>query len=122
MPIVINTTRTTRAAPIIPTFNGTYDAQELRPFEGRPGSMQAHALPSRRDNLLRWPDGRITTLEGAPAVEKDHAYALPVIPTRHQIATAAKSKAKDLKDAERRMRRANMGPKDGAAVPTDYIY
>lgn len=24
-----------------------YDGKELKPFEGRPGSMDAHALPSR---------------------------------------------------------------------------
>lgn len=26
---------------------GTYDGAELRPFEGRPGAMDAYALPSR---------------------------------------------------------------------------
>lgn len=27
--------------------NGTYDGKELRPYEGRPGAMDAYALPSR---------------------------------------------------------------------------
>lgn len=94
MPIVINTTRTTRAAPIIPMFNGTYDGAELRAFADRASAMQAHGLPSRRGNLLRWPDGRLTDLEGKPATEAEPAYTLPTKPlTTLQAAKAAKDEA-----------------------------
>ena len=29
-----------------PFLRGTYDGQELKPFDGRPGAMDAHRLPS----------------------------------------------------------------------------
>lgn len=32
--------------------SGTYDGAELRPFDGRPGSMDAYALPSRVGDKL----------------------------------------------------------------------
>ena len=37
---------------------GTYAGAELRPFVGRPGSMDAFALPSRMSNRLVYRDGR----------------------------------------------------------------
>lgn len=43
-----------------------YPCPELRPFTGRPGAMQAFALPSRVNHRLYHPDGRITGLQGEP--------------------------------------------------------
>ena len=37
---------------------------DLRAQVPRPGSTAAAALPSRVGRTLRWPDGRITTLDG----------------------------------------------------------
>ena len=36
----------------------TYDGAELRPFEGRPGALDAFAWPSRYGNRLVYRDGR----------------------------------------------------------------
>lgn len=80
MAILIHTTRTPREKAIIPMFNGTYMGEELRPFEGRRSAMQAHALPSRRGDALRWPDGRITDLHGNAYTEKEASSTLPVFP------------------------------------------
>ena len=41
---------------------GTYSGAELRPFAGRPGAMDAFALPSRMGNRLHYRDGRVETL------------------------------------------------------------
>lgn len=35
-----------------------YDGAELRPFTGRPGAMDAFALPSRAMGRRKWRDGR----------------------------------------------------------------
>lgn len=40
-----------RAEPYVPV--------ELRPFDGRPGAMDAFALPSRAGNRRTWRDGRV---------------------------------------------------------------
>lgn len=42
----------------------TAGSGDLRPPVPRPGSTAAAALPSRVGSTLRWPDGRITTLDG----------------------------------------------------------
>lgn len=39
-----------------------YQAPELRPFTGRPGAMHAYTLPSRANQHLTWPDGRVTEM------------------------------------------------------------
>lgn len=55
---------------------GRYEGDELKPFEGRPGAMDAFALPSRRDNYLSWPDGRFTDLRGNEIEEPGWRAAL----------------------------------------------
>ena len=51
-----------------PTSNGTarqlYTGAELAPYSGRPGAMDAFALPSRMFDTLRYRDG--TTKEAKP--------------------------------------------------------
>lgn len=37
---------------------GDYDGKEMRPYDGRPGSNDALALPSRIGNTLHYRDGR----------------------------------------------------------------
>ena len=41
---------------------GTYSGAEMRPFAGRPGAMDAFALPSRMGQRLHYRDGRVETL------------------------------------------------------------
>ena len=57
-----------RATPRLMAFSSYtpdgYDGAELKPYAGRPGTAQVHALPSRMGNRLRYPDGRITDLSG----------------------------------------------------------
>ena len=38
---------------------GTYAGAELQPFAGRPGAMDAYALPSRTFDKRRYRDGRV---------------------------------------------------------------
>jgi hypothetical protein len=38
-----------------------YQGEELLPFDGRPGAMDAFALPSRRSDGLHYPSGRVHT-------------------------------------------------------------
>ena len=38
---------------------GTYAGAELQPFSGRPGAMDAYALPSRTSNKRIYRDGRV---------------------------------------------------------------
>lgn len=38
---------------------GTYSGAELQPFAGRPGAMDAYALPSRRFDQRQYRDGRV---------------------------------------------------------------
>ena len=47
--------------------NGNYQGLELLPCQDRPSAMQAQSLPSRRGNFLRYPDGRLTDMQGNPA-------------------------------------------------------
>ena len=87
--------RPASAARITPMSCETYDGAELRPCQDRPSAMQASALPSRRGNHLRWPDGRLTDLYGAPEVETESAYTMPhslpplKSPSAHTPRTAA---------------------------------
>ena len=47
-----------KPAPLVPApandvfKRGTYEGKELRPFNGRPGSMDAYALPSLHMGVL----------------------------------------------------------------------
>lgn len=41
------------------TTKSTYDGAELRPYVGRPGAMDAFALPSRMGKRLHYPDGTL---------------------------------------------------------------
>ena len=68
-----------------------YNGAELSDYDGRTGAMQAKYLPSRRGDLLHWPDGTITDMDGRKAKEQERAYTLPVIPTRYELAQAKKS-------------------------------
>lgn len=71
--------------------HGQYDGAELLPCLDRPSSMRAHALPSRRNNRLRWPDGSWTDLHGTP-VESEES-GLPVFgSTKRAEPTAAQTK------------------------------
>lgn len=58
--------RVPMAQPIHVAKEGHYQGAELRPFVGRPGAMQAFALPSRVNHRLYHPDGRVTGLQGEP--------------------------------------------------------
>ena len=40
----------------------TYSCPELRPFDGRPGSMDAFACPSRVGSRLHYRDGRVVEI------------------------------------------------------------
>jgi hypothetical protein len=42
------------------------DAPPDKPLIHRPGALDSNRLPSRRGSRLYWPDGRVTTLDGAP--------------------------------------------------------
>jgi hypothetical protein len=44
------------------TTRGLYTGAELRPYEGRPGAMDAFALPSRMGRRLHYRDGRVQEL------------------------------------------------------------
>ncbi len=55
----------TRATPRAHNGAGTtYDGAELRPYDGRPGAMDAYRLPSRIGGSLHWRGGRVTGLDG----------------------------------------------------------
>lgn len=47
------------------TAGGTYTGAELRPFDGRPGAMDAFALPSRMGRRLHYRDGRVQQIAAA---------------------------------------------------------
>lgn len=59
-----------RVAPARPAGTahspGHYTGAELKPFEGRPNSMVAHALASRMGRTLHWPGGIKTDINGNP--------------------------------------------------------
>lgn len=61
---------TARVAPARPAGTAHshqhYAGAELKPFEGRPGSMVAHALASRMSSTLHWPSGIKTDINGNP--------------------------------------------------------
>lgn len=40
-------------------MSGHYDGAELRPYNGRPGAMDAFAMPSRMGGRLYYRDGRV---------------------------------------------------------------
>lgn len=44
---------------------------ERRALVLRPGAMACAGLPSRMGDTLRWPDGRITNLYGAPLARSE---------------------------------------------------
>jgi len=46
-------------APACRASDESYKAPELRPFDGRPGAMDAFALPSRMGKALYYRDGRM---------------------------------------------------------------
>ena len=69
--------RESRAIAASAMFYDTYNGAELRPCQDRPSAMQASALPSRRGNHLRWPDGRLTDLHGAPVQPPESHYTAP---------------------------------------------
>lgn len=46
-------------APACRASDESYKAPELRPFDGRPGAMDAFALPSRMGKALFYRDGRM---------------------------------------------------------------
>ena len=71
-----------------------YRGAELSDYDGRTGAMQAKYLPSRRGDLLHWPDGTITDMDGRKAKEQERTHTLPVIPTRYELAQAKKSSRK----------------------------
>jgi hypothetical protein len=53
------------AAPRRVVTTGRYDGSELAPAVGiNPTRMSAYHLPSRIGDTLRWPDGRVTGLDG----------------------------------------------------------
>lgn len=59
---------------------GDYEGDELKPFEGRPGAMDAFTLPSRRDDCLHWPDGSVTDIHNRPVVLVEPVVTLPSFP------------------------------------------
>ena len=60
-----------------------YQGDELKPFDARPGALQALSLPSRRGaNLLLWPCGRWTDLLGNP-IEESVGRAMPEEQTQY---------------------------------------
>ena len=71
-----------------------YKGAELADYDCRNGAMQAKYLPSRRGDLLHWPDGTITDMDGRKSKEQERSYTLPVIPTRYELAQAKKSSRK----------------------------
>ena len=44
---------------------GHYDGAELAPYTGRPGAMDAMALPSRMENRLHYRSGQVVTMPAA---------------------------------------------------------
>ena len=58
--------------PPVPSYTPprwNYDGAELKPYAGRPGATDTQCLPSRVNNRLRYPDGRVTDLAGNPLQE-----------------------------------------------------
>ena len=72
--------------------HGIYDGAELRPCQDRPSAMQAHALPSRRGSFLRWPDGRLTDMQGnAASQDGNFVGTLPSFGTKIEAKEAKAS-------------------------------
>jgi hypothetical protein len=53
------------------TTRGLYTGAELRPYDGRPGAMDAFALPSRMGNRLHYRSGEVAPAYASAA--KEHA-------------------------------------------------
>lgn len=51
------------------TTRGLYTGAELQPYDGRPGAMDAFALPSRMGNRLHYRDGRVQQLYAVVGVD-----------------------------------------------------
>lgn len=49
---------------------GAQGSGDSRPPVHRPGSDRFTALPSRMGDQLRWPDGRVTDLNGRPLLDR----------------------------------------------------
>ncbi|MBB3642580.1 hypothetical protein [Variovorax atrisoli] len=71
------------AQPRVTRFTGTYTGAELRPYDGRPGAMDAFALPSRVGRRLRFRNGVVQMLEALPTAAADWLMqAVPPPPMR----------------------------------------
>lgn len=56
------------AKPINPIMQrDSYNCPELRPYQGRPGAMDAFNLPSLINGRRVWRDGRVEEVEGGAA-------------------------------------------------------
>ena len=53
----------TPAAHRLHAPSGAYDGAELRPYEGRPGAMDAFALPSRMGSRLHYRSGAVASAQ-----------------------------------------------------------
>jgi hypothetical protein len=53
------------------TTRGLYTGAELQPYDGRPGAMDAFALPSRMGNRLHYRSGEVAPAHASTA--KEHA-------------------------------------------------
>lgn len=60
IPAGLTTVAAPRTAQL--TAKGVYVGAELRPYEGRPGAMDAFALPSRMGSRLHYRDGSVQEL------------------------------------------------------------
>ena len=45
------------------TMKGIYNGDELKPYEGRPGAMDAFDKPSKMGSRLHYRDGRVESAE-----------------------------------------------------------
>lgn len=65
-PSMKRVTAKAKSLPVpIEIFGGSsYQGRELQPYQGRPGAMDAFALPSRMGNRLHYRDGRVERMEG----------------------------------------------------------
>lgn len=59
------------------TTRGLYTGAELQPYDGRPGAMDAFALPSRMGNRLHYRDGRVQQLYAVPGRLRDPRDSRP---------------------------------------------
>ena len=77
-----------------PTSNGParqlYTGAELAPYSGRPGAMDAFALPSRMQNTLHWRDGRTAPHTASSALPANPAATTPAATPQPQAAHRAR--------------------------------